>query len=293
MRAMPIAAFARLAPSPLLFSLLVFVAASTLAGDVRADLMFETATVRFGAEPEAPRTAKIWLDATHLRMEFDAEATPGGRKTIVLFDANPGAYHALDPQSQSYAQLDRAEMQALGSRVEQTVKEMKARVAELPADQQAVVRKMIHDMSPPSSNAPIERLVSSDEQRTIDGLPARRFELILGDRLAGEVWATEFDAVGIERAELAVFNALAAFQEDLVQTLGTAAGQIFAGQPLSLFERAESFPLRMRRIDGGRVESETRFGLPQHISPEPGRYAVPVGYVRVTGPGQPSGAERP
>jgi hypothetical protein len=256
-----------------------------------ADWQIDTHTsVEAATGPPEQRSGRLIFDDTHLRMEFgpgpDLEAGP---RTIVLFDSGAHALRAVDHARRSYVQLDSVEIAALAARVAATRKEMQAVLPQLPPDEQAAVRQMILDMSP-APNAPRsrERVVAQTETREIDDHEATLHDLMLDDRLVGEVWVAPGASFGLEPSDLAVFGAFSRFQADLVAQLGVAAANHFGGEPLALFERVDGVPLLVRRIAGGRVESETRFGPVEQVAADPARYEVPADYSRSSGPGGPS-----
>ena len=81
------------------------------------------------------------------------------------------------------------------------------------------------------------------------------------------------------------FGALAAFQRDLIQALGGAAGASFGGEPFEIFEQLDGYPVLIRRLHEGAVESETRFDVPERVGADEARYAPPADYARRVEPG--------
>lgn len=259
-----------------------------LGAGARADWQLDTRTSVEGASgPPTQRVGRLIFDPTHLRMEFGTGAALGpGPRTVVLFDAESKVLRAVDDDARSYVQLDRAEIELLARRVAEVRREMQSALPALPPEEQAAVRQMIEDMRPdPHAARPKERVVAQTETRPIDAHAATLHDLMLEDRLVGEVWVAPLGDFGLQRSDLAVFEAFSRFQSELIQQLGVSAAQHLGAEPLALFERVDGLPLLVRRIDGGRVESETRFGPLQRIPPDPQRFRVPAGYRRSAGPG--------
>ena len=112
---------------------------------------------------------------------------------------------------------------------------------------------------------------------------------MIADDVVGEVWVRPFEDVGVKPGELAAFAALGRFQRLLIDTLGSAAGMALGAEPFDLFGRVDGFPILIRRVVAGRVESETLFEGIERVPSSPERFAVPAGYTRRRGPGgQPS-----
>ena len=278
------------APSTGLFVLVCAICAVSpaLATPVQADWLIETRTRLEDPSGRAlERSGRLIFDTNHLRMEFsDGPKLDAGSRTIVLFDAVGQSIRAVDDTRHSYVQLDRAEIEALARRIARARSEMEARLPELQPEEQKMVRQMIRDMSPgPIKAGPEERLVAQAETRVFEGQTATLHDLLIEDRLVGEVWVASPGAFGLQRTDLAVFRAFSRFQAELISSLGIAAARSFGGEPLALFDRVEGLPLLVRRIEGARVESETRFGPVREVAPDDTRYRVPEDYVRSAGPG--------
>ena len=242
------------------------------------------------------RSGRLTFDANHLRMEFSEGPELSARqRTLVLFDAEKQTVRAVDEARRSYVQLDRTEIAALAERVARARAEMEARLPSLQPEEQAIVRQMIRDMSPGTpSTDPVERLVPREETRLIAEQEATLHDLMIEDRLVGEVWVAPVSAFGMKPDDLAVFGAFSGFQNTLIERIGVMAARSFGGEPLALFERADGVPLLVRRIQGGRVESETSFGSIHAVDPDPALYTLPPDYRRGSGPGgapPPSGRE--
>jgi hypothetical protein len=275
----------RLRPFAVLALALAACAAS--AWTASADFLLETRTRLADAGSGAERTGRIWLDDARIRLEFSDSDAPD-RIATVIFRGDRGLYWALDPAQRSYVQIDRDEVEQLGERVARARREMTERLADLPPDQRAAVEQMLADMAPAEPAEALERVVPTEVRGLQDALPIRLSRLMLGDALVGEVWTVEWKHVDAGRLDFRAFKKLADFQRDLLFSLGQSAGTAFGGEPFEVFDRLDGYPLRVRRLRDGVMEAETRFSLPRRVDALPGRYEVPEGYERRTGP---AGAE--
>jgi hypothetical protein len=255
-----------------------------LAAPVRADVLLTTETRIPGEAERAGPSGRIWLGPDRMRLEFEQADLPG-RTAILIFRADLGLYWALDPDQQSYVQIDRETMQRLGERVRQARSEMAARLDTLPVEQREMVEKMIAGMTPPAASTLRETLRPTDRTQQMDGHPARHAEMLLGEEVVGDVWTTSWSGMGIDREDFAVFTELAAFQRELIASLGQAAGAALGGEPFEVFDQLDGYPLQIRRLQGGATESITRFGAPKRLPASKQRFEVPEGYTRRQGPG--------
>lgn len=267
-----------------LVGLLALLAAAAGPAPAAADILLETETRFPESAPEAVRRGRIWLDASRIRLEFEDPSRPGASATVI-FRGDRDLYWALDAEARAYVQIDRAEVSALGERVARARREMTERLDELPPEQRAAVEQMLQDMQPAEPADEVERVVPTEVRGEIDGLPARLHRMMLGDVLAGEIWTTSWKHVGASRRDFRAFKQLASFQRELLASLGRSAGAAFGGEPFELFDRLDGYPLRVRRVQRGVLEAETRFALPRRVESDPARYALPDGYERRSGPG--------
>jgi hypothetical protein len=252
-----------------------------------ADVTFRTQTTD-SLRPAALMRGTVWLDDTSLRMEFARRDAPG-RTSVVIFRSDRSLYWTLDPITRTYVEIDRAELERLGKRVRQARSEMQARLETLPPEQREKVAAMLEDMrAMETSTVSQEKLVPTDARETIDGHAARRYDLVLQTEVVGAVWVAEWAALELEAKDVAVFEKLAHFQNELIQTLGASAGAVFGSQPLDIFERVNGFPLRIRRIQDGRTRSETRLHDVRRLPAAADRFSIPEGYTRRAGPGTPT-----
>jgi hypothetical protein len=258
-------------------------ALALLAPPSAADLLLTTETRKRPGAGEIQRRGRIWLADDRIRLELTDTAT--GEHATVIFRGDLGLYWALDPAHERYLQIDRATMAHLGERVRATRREMAAKLEQMSPADRARAEAMLADLMPPAAAPRRERVRATGEHATVSGLETRRSELLAGERIVGEAFWAPFAAVGIEREQLSVFGALAAFQRDLMQTLGGAAGAHFGGEPFELFEQLDGYPLLIRRLNEGGVESETRFEVPERVGADETRYAPPAGYTRRVDPG--------
>ncbi len=256
------------------------------APNARADLVLSTETREMDQPTARARSGRIWLDGSKMRLEFEDPALPG-EPAIVIFRADRDLYWALDARSQSYVQIDREAIEALGQRVQQTRREMASRLEHLEPDQRAAVEEMLGEMLMPQAAAPLEKLVATERRQQIAGLPARLHHLLLSDEVVGEVWLTGWKKMDVKRRDFRVFKKLAAFQRELMQTLGRSAGAAFGSQPFEVFDHLDGFPLLIRRLQDGRIQSETRFGLVEKVPSLRERYELPSGYQRRASQSQP------
>ena len=80
----------------------------------------------------------MYLDAGKLRVDTqDSE-----NKSILIFDANKQVMWMINPAENSYREMDKAQMDAMGQQMSKAMEQMQAQMANMPPEQ----RKMMEDM---------------------------------------------------------------------------------------------------------------------------------------------------
>jgi hypothetical protein len=260
---------------------LVCVGAPALAA---ADVLMTSETRSGGEQERVSGRGRFWLGSDRMRMEFEDDGRAGQTATVI-FRADLGLYWALDSANRRYVQIDRVAMQQLGERVRRARSEMAGRLEDLPPEQRSMVEKMMTGMAPPAASTLTEELRRTDRTKAIRGHTARRYDLLLGDEIVGAIWMTDWQGIGIAARDFAVFAKLAKFQQELLASLGQAAGAAFGGQPFELFDRLDGYPLEIQRLQDGASESVTYFGVPERVPTSALRFDLPPGYLRSAGPG--------
>jgi hypothetical protein len=252
-----------------------------------ADLLLTTETRDISAGPDAGLGSRIWLAEDRIRMEF-AGTGAGGRRATVIYRADRSVYWVLDDSSRSYIQIDRETINKLGQRVREARHEMTAQLETMSPQQRTQAEAMLSQMLPPEEAPKRETLRATPEHKRIDEYDAQRSELLLDGRVVGDVFLVPLEALALKPEQLQVFAHLSAFQRELFLILGQSAQAAFSNAPFEIFERTDGFPLLMRRLHEGNVESLTRFSKPKSVPNDAGRYVPPDGYTRRLGPGLPA-----
>jgi hypothetical protein len=201
----------------------------------------------------------------------------------VIFRADKDVLWAVDPSRRSYVELSPADMRSLAERMEEVNAQMEAALKGMSPEQQAQARKMMDDARPNIDTTERERptVVKLEEKRKVDGMPARRVDVKRGAELIGEIWLTDWENVGVSSEQFEVFRKFAAFQQTLMNTVGFSVGGRYGAEGYDSFDQLDGFPLRVKRLQGGTVVSETRFKDIVEFQAPAGFYDVPRGFRKI------------
>lgn len=255
-------------------------------------IVSETQTVP--PQPVAQK-AELWLHGASLRMRVRGSSRGAA---LMIFDGEREILWTLDEQRKQYLQVDEEEVSSLGGQLSEARRGMEEQMASLPEAERKQMMELMAQMAPDLSGKapPLPKIVKTDERKTIDGREARRVDVVQDGRPIGEIWLTDWKAVGFTREDFDAFRRFAAFQRSLLGSLGPDVAAAYSGASgFDVFDQLDGFPLLIRRIGAGGT-SETRFTRIEPFDPPKGFFAVPAGYTRAVGLGggaAPPGASPP
>jgi len=229
-----------------------------------------------------PQVSNIFFEGKSLRIQPPRKGKQR-RGSIVIFRADKDVLWAVDPSRRSYVELSTADMRSLAVRMEEVNAQMDAALKGMSPEQQAQARKMMDEVRPNIDTSERERatVVKLGDKRKVDGMPARRVDVKRGAELIGEIWLTDWENVGVSSEQFEVFRKFAAFQQTLMDTVGVSVGGRYGAEGYDAFDQLDGFPLRVKRLKGGAVVSETRFkDIVEFASPD-GFFDVPRGFRKV------------
>lgn len=260
------------------FAVLAAILATTQPSDALAGLRITSETAHRGGPSEVEH-GQILIEGQRLRLELETGRDSAAPDALV-FRGDRKLVWLLYADEQSYAVLDREELERLRGRLESTRAEVEARLATLTREERILAERALGTAGTLAPGEP-ETARETDERREIDGHPCRRYLLERAGAKVGDVWVTPFGELGVKKRHLRVFRSLADFQRRLVSALGRPPGLALASQPFEVFDRLDGFPILIRRfaMDGEEVIQETRFTQVEPVDTEEVLFEVPEGYA--------------
>jgi len=215
------------------------------------------------------------------RLRIDAD---GGRTSIVYL-ADRALIWMLDHEERSYVELDPQTTTKVTRQLGRIERELRARLASLPAKQRAAAERLLDRALGPEqpTRAPEVVLVPTGKSERIDDLPCREFDLLRGGEKVADLCKAEFSEAGVDPASLASVRRLAAFLAEAVQSIAPAGMQGRGLDALDSFTRLDGLPMRVRAYEKGvpvRQSLVTELATPSFAAAE---FALPQGYARKLG----------
>jgi hypothetical protein len=254
----------------------------------------ETHQIADAPVPDQAQTGSIWLDGSNLRME----TASGAKQSTFIFRGDMKLLWAIDKGRKGYVQLDEETVDAMGKRVTAARKQLENQLKAMPKEEREMMRKMMEGFAPgveqQAAAIPKTLVRETAERKEIDGKKTKKVELMRGTELVGEVWLTDWKSVKIASEDFNAFREFAAFQRNLMTSLGAGVSGQYAEDGFDVFDQLDGFPLLIRRYSAGAVESETTFKTVAKETSEEKLFMLPAGYKRTDlASGQPKPETKP
>jgi hypothetical protein len=238
--------------------------AATFASAASADVVIKIKET----ESKKVSTGAWVFGPDHLSMRWnDPDESHGG----VLFDAGKDVLYVIDDKKKSYKQIDKAVIDQTAGQVNAAREQMKAQIAQLPADQRAKAEEMMKKYENRSSENKSEYRKTS-ETRVINGSTCTKYDRYSGDQLESHLWVAPYSALKLTESDGAVFQKLGEFSERLTGAFGVKRHDYIPMHELN------GVPLLTEEVENGKVTRTTIVESVTHEPAPPGVYAVPAGY---------------
>lgn len=227
-----------------------------------------------------------WIDGGRLRFER-TDSSPGS--PVVLFDGASEVLTLLDPATKTYLEISPDEVSTIAERTQARLdaqfQAARAMLARLPEQERARVeaamraRGALADPLQGGEEIPLPEIRRSEEQRTIDGLPCTRYDVLRDGERVREVWVADWKEVGLAPGSLDAFGELDAFYRTMKERIGyrIAVGE---ASPFGTFGALDGFPVLSRHYADGRLQEEVRMEVIKVEALDAALFAPPDGYER-------------
>ncbi|MBI2956078.1 MAG: DUF4412 domain-containing protein [Acidobacteria bacterium] len=236
------------------------VLAAGLGAPAQAGVVIELEQREPGSEAVVARSVH-YLDAGRLRIETK---TPEGDDIIFIFRADRETAWAIDPASGTYTEWTPAQVAEMKKHLEESRRQMKEQLAQLPAEQRKAIEEMMQGaLAEPAT----VRKVAQGE--AVGRFVCTRYEMLTGGRRTSEVWAAPPEQLQMQVAEYDTFRAL-----------GRLFDPLGAQTPVSQLSGAgaiDGFPVRSVYYDNGRPVLEERVVKAERQSLPATLFELPAG----------------
>jgi hypothetical protein len=170
--------------------------------------------------------------------------------------------------------------------MQEAMKEFEKQMEGMDPKQREMMVKMLKDKMPPGtalgSERPKPEFRKTDKKETKGGYPCVRYDVYLGEEKSQELWVTEWNNIKGSKELVAVFQDMAAFYSEMLESLEEAAGGLLGPDrnPMEEFANIDGFPVVSRAFSGGALQSETILKSVEERDLDPEIFEAPKGYKR-------------
>lgn len=189
----------------------------------------------------------------------------GGEGTHVIYRGDKQVIWVLTDKDKKYTEISKADVDQMGAQIDDSMAKMKKEMEGMPADQRAMMEKMMAKMGG-GGKAPVRVVKKTDDSKTINGFPCTRYLVSLDGKASSEIWATPYEKFNVKAADMKVLEDMMKMFESLTsrfqgmgsRSKGMVNGDGVDGVPIqtTMFDRSG------KPVDVTTVESVTRDAVP-------------------------------
>ena len=237
-------------------------------------------------EQGVPKSESIQaaVEGRHLKMGIASGGK--GEKGEMIFRGDRREMVVVDHKKKTYTVFDEATAKQIAGQVSQAEAMMAEALKNVPEDKRAMVEQMMKQKMPHGQTAPPQRskseLKKTGEKATHNGYPCVKYEVLRDGRKIRELWVTDWSNVEGGAEVVDVFEDMADFFQEMLDSLPSFAGSRDMADPA--FEHMKEiggFPVVTKEFaDDGSLEGETTLRSARRQTLDPDAFEPPSGYKR-------------
>jgi len=213
-------------------------------------------------------------------------ADSGQGDGYMIFDSSRGTITTVEPGEQRYTVMTKEDLQAMGSAVQNAMKQMEAQLANLPPEQREQVRAMMKQrmgaMMQSQDQAPETRIVQTGQSKTVGGYDCAMVNIMVDGEQTGSACMTQWDELDIAAADRKTVQSMMDFSREMAKQFGGMmpthmAAMTQDGYPVQWENRSGGTTIsgELKSMEGGPVSDDL--------------FQVPSGYTERKLPSMPGG----
>jgi len=230
-------------------------------------LMVQETTTGIGKKPIVSR---ISLGDAAVRMEME-----GADSGTVIYRADKQLFWMIDAPRKSYMEMTKQDVEKMAGQMDTQMAQMQEQLKSLPAEQRAMVEKMMKEKGAAGAAAPAvatRQYVKKASGEKVGAWKADRFEWSSGARKE-TIWASPAAGLGIGAADMAVLKDMSKFFEKMAR--GRARGLSFDREDSGV----KGVPVKVLILEGKDVSTSVLKELKKTTFPA-GTFEIPAGYIQ-------------
>ena len=254
--------------------------------------VFEIETKDHDSSPPRTESIAMLVDGRNLKSEPGAS---GKRSQMtMIYRGDRREMVVLDHGKKSYFVMDQQMMKKMAGQMSQAMRQMQESLKNVPAEQRAMVEKMMKQrmpaMQPPQRPTIVVRKTA--DRAELHGYPCVKYEVLREGRKIKELWVTDWANVEGGSEVVDVFRDMATFFSEMLESFSGGAGPGLArtvgDSVFQHMNELDGFPVVTRDYgDDGSLESESALHSAKQRAVDAAEFEPPVGYKRQQMMGRP------
>jgi hypothetical protein len=250
------------------------------AAPALAGVVYHVETTDHSSNPPEVSTGTMSAEGSSLRMQI---ASKNQGMTEVIFRGDRREMLMIDHEKKTYTVMDEATLKELAAQMNQAMAAMEQALAAVPESQRKKMEEMMKAHMPmqAASVQPSELRATGDSD-TVNGYPCTRYEIWRGGTRESEHWVTGWSQVEGGDEVVEVFESMAGFFQELIDSLPDFLGARGAADAAyAHMQEMKGFPVVTRIFDdSGTLEMETALKSSEKLSLDASTFEPPAGYTR-------------
>ena len=221
---------------------------------------------------------KISADAGMIRL--DTPGDQGDSDVSMIFRGNE--FLILNHDDSTYMIIDESMLNAVSSQMSAAMKQMEATLAGLPAEQRAMMERMMKDrmksFAPPPEAAEPALTIDSTGSGEWRSYSCNQYTVSDDSGKIQEICAASLDEIDGADEVKASFTQMAEFMKQLTSKLPFASG--FASSPTAMMDRIDGFPVHTLHYENGKVTEEVSLESAVEQPIDAALFSPPQGYTK-------------
>jgi uncharacterized protein DUF4412 len=216
-----------------------------------------------GNKPKGKIT--LYLDAGKLRVENQD-------KSVMIFNGEKQVVWMIGPGENTYRELDKAQMEAMGQQMSQAMQQMQAQLATMPPEQRKMVEEMMKkNMGGGAAERPTTTVKEIGSGEKVGPYTTTHYEMLANGERTQEIWAAPADQAHISAADIKTFQDMSKFFEALSRNAPKGSWSAPS------MEQIKGFPVKTVQYDRGRPAYEWSIVSVEQKSVDGNLFTLPPG----------------
>lgn len=276
-------------------SVLVVSFLSIVAGLAHAGAVFRNTVENFGEDNQFFEAGDSYVTVTKVdgnRMRMDTQGMDGKLATSTLFLGDTDEMYMIDHDEKTYMVIDKEQIEALASQMNQAMQQMQEALAQVPPEQREMMERMMKGKMASGANyePPSPQVVSDlGESGSVNGVGCQWKQVTRDDALERKVCVADAGTIAGGQEMVALAHDMRDFATGLTQIAQSASnfpmmgGGTMASVGAGMTADLEGYPLIEEDYDGeGKLIRRSTFESADEVSFEDDEFTPPGGYKKQT-----------